>query len=196
MASKRTKPLLMEEKRKRMTALFHESRDFFNMKELEKIAPRSKGIIEKSVKEVADGLVQTEKIGSGVYYWSFPGSDVHQMRKSLENTVAEIVSIKEISDAVHVRQDTDERKMLLVALEQAEKHRASLVAALDKLKECDPIVIKARERGIVVAREAADRWTDNIFSLQRYCREQYGISASDFNSQFEIPDELDYAAAE
>ena len=45
--------------------------------ELEKIAPKEKGIIVQSVKDVLqslvdDNLVDTDKIGTSVYYWAFP----------------------------------------------------------------------------------------------------------------------------
>jgi predicted transcriptional regulator len=44
---------------------------------LEKIAPKEKGITEQSVKDVVqglvdDGLVDTDKIGTSVYFWAFP----------------------------------------------------------------------------------------------------------------------------
>jgi len=44
---------------------------------LEKIAPKEKQIIVQSVKDVIqnlvdDGLVDTDKIGTSVYFWSFP----------------------------------------------------------------------------------------------------------------------------
>lgn len=49
----------------------------FSSQELEKIAPKEKGITEQSVKEVVqnlvdDGLVDTDKIGTSVYFWAFP----------------------------------------------------------------------------------------------------------------------------
>jgi hypothetical protein len=95
-----------EEKRTRMLQIFYEKKEFFQLKvrmfgkmhgsycsltlhlclniehvfssqELEKIAPREKGIIEQSVKDVVqslvdDGLVDTDKIGTSVYFWAFP----------------------------------------------------------------------------------------------------------------------------
>lgn len=47
------------------------------MKELEKIAPKEKGIVSQSVKDVVqslvdDGLVDTDKIGQFVCFWAFP----------------------------------------------------------------------------------------------------------------------------
>lgn len=46
-------------------------------KELERIAPKEKGIIANSVKDVIqklveDGLVDTDKIGNSIYFWAFP----------------------------------------------------------------------------------------------------------------------------
>ena len=40
----RRKGLSLEEKRSKMLEIFHESQDFFQLKELEKIAPKQKGI--------------------------------------------------------------------------------------------------------------------------------------------------------
>lgn len=47
------------------------------MKDLEKIAPKQKGIVPQSVKEITqllvdEGLVECEKIGTFVCYWAFP----------------------------------------------------------------------------------------------------------------------------
>lgn len=44
---------------------------------MEKIAPKEKGIIAQSVKDVVqnlvdDGLIDTDKIGTSVYFWAFP----------------------------------------------------------------------------------------------------------------------------
>lgn len=72
------KGLTLDEKRMRMLHLFYEKKEFFTLKELEKIAPKEKGIIAQSVKDVLqtlvdDGLVRSEKIGTSVYFWTFPG---------------------------------------------------------------------------------------------------------------------------
>lgn len=43
-----------------------------------------------------------------------------------------------------------------------------------------------------VAKAGADRWTDNIFTLQSYCANTFNIDRSDFATQFGIPEDLDY----
>jgi transcription initiation factor IIE alpha subunit len=49
------------------------------LKELEKYLAKEKGIVQQSVKEVIqslvdDRLVNLEKIGTSNYYWSFPST--------------------------------------------------------------------------------------------------------------------------
>lgn len=72
------KGVSFEEKRIRLLQLFYERKEFFTLKELEKIAAKEKGIVAQAVKDVLqtlvdDGLVKSEKIGTSVYFWTFPG---------------------------------------------------------------------------------------------------------------------------
>lgn len=72
------KGVSFEEKRIRLLQLFYEKKEFFTLKELEKIAAKEKGIVAQAVKDVLqtlvdDGLVRSEKIGTSVYFWIFPG---------------------------------------------------------------------------------------------------------------------------
>jgi Fe2+ or Zn2+ uptake regulation protein len=71
------KGLSFEEKKAKMLQLLHERREFFQLKELEKLAPKEKGITANSVKDVVqalvdDGVIDTDKIGGSVHFWSFP----------------------------------------------------------------------------------------------------------------------------
>ena len=49
----------------------------FFFQELEKLGPKEKGVISQSVKDIVqslvdDNLVDTDKIGTCVYFWAFP----------------------------------------------------------------------------------------------------------------------------
>lgn len=62
-----------------MSDYFLEKRDFFQLKELEKYLPKEKGIVQMTVKDVLqslvdDNLVAKEKIGTSNYFWSFPST--------------------------------------------------------------------------------------------------------------------------
>lgn len=77
---------------------------------------------------------------------------------------------------------------------------------LEQFKEFDPdlfdeksisiyslyIYLLLIEKQMQIAKEATDRWTDNIFAIQSYCVSNFGISRSEFASQFGISEDLDY----
>lgn len=84
------KGLSLDEKRQRMTDFFYEKasvnmcslfvslqKDFFTLKELERLCHKEKGIPSMTVKDVLmslvyDSIVDTDKIGTSVYFWAFP----------------------------------------------------------------------------------------------------------------------------
>jgi hypothetical protein len=83
------------EKKTRMLALLHETQDFFVLKELEKLASNSKGIVPQSVKEVLqelkdDRLIECEKIGTSNYFWSFPATAAVAKESALAAKAAEL----------------------------------------------------------------------------------------------------------
>jgi len=87
MASKK-RGLSLEEKRQRMLEIFYTKKEFFLLKELEKIAPKEKGITSQSVKDVLqslvdDNLVDTDKIGTSVYFWSFPSKATQNRKRAI-----------------------------------------------------------------------------------------------------------------
>ena len=53
----RAKPVSREDKKTRMMQLLHETCDFWQLKELEKMAPKTKGIVSQSVKDIVEELV-------------------------------------------------------------------------------------------------------------------------------------------
>jgi transcription initiation factor IIE alpha subunit len=72
----RNKPLSNEEKGRKLLEVFHGGQEFYQIKELEKLA-KEKGIVQKQVSEtlkrlVDEGLVSSRKMGPSNFYWSFP----------------------------------------------------------------------------------------------------------------------------
>ncbi|KAL8207172.1 UNVERIFIED_CONTAM: Meiotic nuclear division protein 1 [Gekko kuhli] len=43
-----------------------------------------------------------------------------------------------------------------------------------------------------VAKEAANRWTDNIFSVKSWAKRKFGFEESKINKTFGIPEDFDY----
>lgn len=59
-------------------------------------------------------------------------------------------------------------------------------------KESDPEVLAEIRNVSQIAWEAANRWTDNIFSIRSWVTSKFGLPSSEFDRNFGIPEDLDY----
>ncbi|KAK7878152.1 hypothetical protein WMY93_031198 [Mugilogobius chulae] len=199
------KGLSLEEKRTRMLEIFFESKDVFQLKDIEKIAPKSKGITPMAVKEVLqslvdDNMVDCERVGTSNYYWSFPSKALNTRKHKLDELKRQISdskqrkeSLQKAVDAAKVgREDTNKRSTLLKELEGLREQRAQLQAELDKYRECDPEVVEEMKKSNVVAKEAVSRWTDNVFAIKSWTKKKFSFDESHINKAFGIPEDFDY----
>lgn len=172
---------------------------------MEKLVPKATGIVTQSVKEVLqslvdDRLVNAEKIGTSNYFWSFP-STAMQNRQNMRNALAEdLKRVQEqrgkceaqLAEAASMREDSKERDELLEKYTQLEQLRSNLASKLEIHRANDPKLLAQKRADSEKAKLAANRWTDNIFTLQSYCANNFSIERSQFNEQFSIPDDFDY----
>lgn len=196
----------MEEKIKRMMEIFYESKDVFLLKDIEKIAPKNKGITSMSVKDVVmslvhDGLVDSDKIGTSVYFWAFPSKASQARKRKLENTQENLTSFKnkfaslekEMVSAQMGREESQSRVELLENLDKAKKEEQMLTSKLKEFADNDPAVLEEMASEAKTALEAANRWTDNIFSIQSWIKKKFpSIDQAGLGKQFGIPEDLDY----
>ncbi|KAM7419549.1 hypothetical protein PAMA_016588 [Pampus argenteus] len=149
------KGLSLEEKRSRMLEIFFETKDVFQLKDIEKIAPKTKGITPMSVKEVLqslvdDNMVDCERVGTSNYYWAFPSKALHARKHKLEELQKQISEAKQQKKSLQNaaekakvgRQDTKERSSLLKELRALREQRTQQQAELEKYRECDPEVVE------------------------------------------------------
>ncbi|CAE6473225.1 unnamed protein product, partial [Rhizoctonia solani] len=174
--------LSAEDKRVKLVELFHETRDFYQLKELERLAPKMKGIVSQSVKEVLqslvdDNLVQMDKIGSS-------NSPEEQRLASAKEELAALESktnslTNEIENEAAQREDTEDRR---TSLAQLAKNRATLSELKSEMAQyglADPVVLERKRRAVVLAREAACRWTDNYSVLFSHITKTLGCDAGE-----------------
>ncbi|KAK4756933.1 hypothetical protein SAY87_007060 [Trapa incisa] len=177
--------LSLEEKREKMLQIFYESQDFFLLKELEKLGPR-KGVISQSVKDVVqslvdDDLVSKDKIGTSVYFWSLPSCAGNQLRNVCRKLEVDILSsnkrLEELSDQRDTlkkgREESDEREEALSQLKEIEQKYSELKDEMEQYADNDPTAFEAMKEAIAVAHAAANRWTDNIFTLRQWCSNNF-----------------------
>ncbi|KAF7428722.1 hypothetical protein PC9H_007951 [Pleurotus ostreatus] len=196
--------LSAEEKRVKLLEIFHETKDFYQLKELEKLGPKMKGIVSQSVKEVLqslvdDGLVQGDKIGSSNFFWSFPSqrgamvqarlSTVKETRDTYQKQIEELrISVEEEKGQ---RLELDSRKEALRVLASLKAELAQLEGEINAYGACDPIKIEEKKRGVVLAKEAAIRWTDNYSVLLSHFRRQTGVEAQEIKQFLGVEDEYE-----
>ncbi|XP_004066009.3 meiotic nuclear division protein 1 homolog [Oryzias latipes] len=199
------KGLSLEEKRTRMMEIFFESKDVFQLKDIEKIAPKSKGIAPMTVKDVLqslvdDNMVDCERVGTSNYYWAFPSKALNARKHKLEELQKQLSDAKQrkatlqkvVEKAKVGRQDTKERSSLLKELKALREERAQLQAELDQYRECDPQVVEDMRKSNAVAKEAISRWTDNVFAIKSWTKKKFSFNDSRINKAFGIPDDFDY----
>lgn len=65
-------------------------------------------------------------------------------------------------------------------------------AELARFSACDPEVLKAKAEKSKLAKDAANRWTDNIFSIKSFCQKKFegSYNETNFNRMFNIPPDL------
>uniref|UniRef100_U3KF43 Meiotic nuclear division protein 1 homolog n=1 Tax=Ficedula albicollis TaxID=59894 RepID=U3KF43_FICAL len=230
-----------------MMEIFFETKDVFQLKDLEKIAPKEKGITSMSVKEILqslvdDGMVDTDRIGTSNYFWAFPSKALHARKRKLEELESQrlLASLhlqykgldkllgfptsslgfvrekscvqrcqmtcskfaessqkkealqKSIEKSKIGREDTAERAALLKELAALRQKKEQLKKEMDKYRECDPDVVEEMRQTNQVAKEAANRWTDNIFSIKSWAKRKFGFEESRIDKCFGIPEDLEY----
>ncbi|EPS70791.1 hypothetical protein M569_03968, partial [Genlisea aurea] len=199
--------LSLDEKREKMLQIFYESQDFFLLKELEKLGPK-KGVISQSVKDVIqnlvdDDLVFKEKIGTSVYFWSLPscaGNQLRNIQKKLNSDIqiskrrhAELVD--QHTNLKKGRENSDERNQALDALKTIETKFNELSGEMVQYSDNDPATFDAMKQAVEVAHTAANRWTDNIFTLRQWCSNNFPQAKEQLDhlyNEIGITDDLDY----
>jgi hypothetical protein len=48
-----------------------------------------------------------------------------------------------------------------------------------------------QQKGVSVCKEAANRWTENIFALESYLRNEFQMDLDPLRKEFQIPADLD-----
>lgn len=201
----RKKGLSFEEKCTKMVELLHESLEPFNLKQLETVAQKKKGIVSKTVKDVlqmliADGLIMTDKVGSGVYYWSFPSQVLIQMENKIAAEEQALEGERkrkrelddELAEVKRVRVEGDERTEMLGRVEELTAKEEALDAEIAKYSAIDPDALKDMYLDMKDAYLAANRWTDNIFALKSYAKNKFNMDGGVFDQAFQIPETFDY----
>lgn len=147
-----------------------------------------------------DGLVDTDKIGTSVYFWSFPSKAKISKKNVLNNTKTKLdeyekklkLNLEIIEKEKVGKEITDERRALLNKLKTLDEEKSHLESELKKYEDSNPVEYERIKKSIEAAKEAGNRWTENIFSVKSWCKKKFFLEDSVIDKQFGIPEDLDY----
>nr|CCA18333.1 meiotic nuclear division protein putative [Albugo laibachii Nc14]CCA18394.1 meiotic nuclear division protein putative [Albugo laibachii Nc14] len=202
--SKRRKGVSLEEKRERLMQIYHDSKEVFNLKEVEKLGSKA-GIVLQTIKDVNqalvdDNLVDFDKIGSGNYFWSFPSKyseqrkrkrdELHQKYRLLQERVTS--TQETIAKERELRVESEERTEKLSHLIKLGERLSNLKENLKQFEENDPRALNELQKSVKTVKEGADRWTDNAFNLRSWIVQKRGVPTSEVDKWLGIKDDFDY----
>jgi hypothetical protein len=180
-------------------AYFHKSATAHSIKDLEKALPSVASINGMQVKDYLqsladDGKIRVEKIGSGNWYWSFLSEEKRNKEKvrdklkaekeKLDRAVAEARAKADAASAARADASEDDdddgngggrdRKSLTEAQTKLQREVDALEAELALYKDNDPMEVLCTKEATTALRASAEKWTDNIYSLERYYLDAVG----------------------
>lgn len=100
-----------------------------------------------------------------------------QLNKTIEGLKTKITeATARLADAKRGREDEDgERAKKLARLTSLAAERKVAEEELDSLKENDPQALADLEKELRLVKDAANRWTDNIFTSKTYLTKKRGL---------------------
>lgn len=181
----------------------------YTEKEIIALAAKA-GIASQSIPDVHqslidDALVEKEKIGGSNYCWSFKAKKDRIAQKTHESTLKQIEDLKpkveeasaKLADAKRGREDDESeegessRAKKLLRLSELAKQKADMEKQLASLKENDPAALADLEKEYNLVKQAAHRWTDNIFECKSYLVKKRGIDKKEANRMLGITANFD-----
>lgn len=200
------KGMSAEDKRKALLSMYHTSKTVYTLHEVEKEGPKT-GVVRSAVMDVNqqlvdDGLVDTDKIGSTGYYWSFPSKRVQNVAlqsSGLEEAIRdEAAGLADANAKVKIarqcRTESSDRDEQLKLLSSLKAEIAQLEGQVEVLKENDPEEVARQAAMVDMCKSAANRWTDNLHELQGWLVKKKGMSSKEAAStlkQMGVPENLE-----
>mmetsp|Transcript_29142 Transcript_29142/g.70370 ORF Transcript_29142/g.70370 Transcript_29142/m.70370 type:complete len:219 (+) Transcript_29142:95-751(+) len=211
-----TKRMSKDEKRNVILGLYHKTQQVYTEKEIITLAAKA-GINTQTIPDihqslVDDALVDKQKISGTNYCWSFKSKKDRMAQKQHKATLEQIEALQprveeakaKLADAKRGREEDEEgggekdgdqentRAAKLAKLSTLSQKKAALEQQLQSLKENDPAALANLEKEYQLVRDAAHRWTDNIFECKSYLVKKRGMEKKEAHRILGITGNFDY----
>ena len=166
---------------------FHSSRVAHSIKDLEKALPSVASINGMQVKDYLQSLqdenkINVEKIGSGNWYWAFPGEEQRVKKEAIVKATEERDKLK--TQLMHVREqleaaqnartqdDDGERQEALGKETELKQVVSNLKSELADYADSDPAMAEERRDKVESFKALAEKHTDEILEMEQYFKEE------------------------
>ncbi|CCO33503.1 hypothetical protein BN14_07582 [Rhizoctonia solani AG-1 IB] len=117
-----------------------------------------------------------------------------QLASSLASSKEDLASLEskmsslahEVESETTQREDTEDRIFSLAQLAQNRANISELESEMAQYGLADPVVLERKRRAVVLAREAACRWTDNYSVLFSHITRALGCDANELREYLSI----------
>lgn len=169
----------LAEKEAIILRIYETAKEPFNLKEIERDGSKH-GVVQQSIKDVNqtlvhDGKVQTDKMGSGNFFWSFPSKELQDRKSKKEQLTRQrdlariqALAAEEAVAAAETCRNSSDRPAKIRRLEQKASEEARLDVLFEQNKKNDPQEIAKAVKLAKGTLAAASRWTDNVWALKSY----------------------------
>lgn len=197
------KGMSKEEKLSTILSIYQNKKQPFNLKEIEKEGS-SAGVVSQAIKDVNkelvdDSLVSTDKIGSGVFFWSFPSATLHKKNlevTSLDTTIKRksvaLGGINASLEEAKKGRDNSGRDEKIRRLCELTEREGVLRRQLEANKMNDPEQVAMMEMQAKLCMEGANRWVDNTWAVKSFLTKKKGMSSKEADKILSIKEDFDY----
>lgn len=91
-------------------------------------------------------------------------------------------------------ENVEDLSEIIQEIGKLEQLKAKLEVQIKSNQEKNPQDLKLMQSETQPVKEAANRWTDNIFAVKSWCKKKFMMEDKVLNKQFGIPEDLDYLA--
>ncbi len=187
---KKKRGLSFEDKRERMLSIFSINETFYHIKEVEKEGIK-KGIPYPNIKDIlksliGDDLVESDKIGSSILYWSLKKKTFSVKKNKIMLNNEEIgkyekdnEQLKEmIKEVKKQKQETEEYKRLRIEMETLQDEIRNIDNELEQYIMNDPEKYKEYENDNIIYMSAFEVLCDNILICNKILQDR-GLKITD-----------------
>ncbi|KAL6120300.1 hypothetical protein NUSPORA_02987 [Nucleospora cyclopteri] len=156
-----------------------------------------KDLLKMSVDE---NMVNLEKCGSSNYFWRFKYQEHHKIQCEIEKATEAIaaydLTIAELKEKIQEmtanREETAEREILVQKYNALKKKAEQLQEIEEKFMNYSLKKYEEISKETEIFTKEINEITDNIFTVQSFVINKFGIDKQTFNEQFGVPEEMDY----